>query len=814
MLRCSITLHNTNLTSLPAKIGQLKNLTELNLSSNKLTSLPAKIGQLKNLTELDLHGNNLTSLPAEISQLKNLTSLGLDGNPLKEPPPEIVRRGMEAVLAYLRGVKKEKIRNWVSKLLIVGEGGVGKTHLLYALGGEQPPDELETTHGIEIKPLGLSHPDKADIKMTLNCWDFGGQQIYHATHQFFLTDRSLFLLVWNARVGFEQSKLYYWLDTIKALAPDSPVLLVATHIDERDATLPYEDLKRKYPNIAGHWKVCCTKGDGISELANAIAQKASELPLMGQAWPAAWLDAAEAIRSKKQDNHITKAQLQEIMSAHNVVKKEQAVLARWMHDLGYILYFDEDQELKDTVLLDPQWVTNKISAVLECEAIIEGLGIFCQEHMDEVWSGIADPIMHERLLRLMEKFDLSYRIPDDPQDRSIVVERLKLDPPDYESRWDAILESAGCKEIGMKFDLQSTRPAGIPTWFIARAHRFTTSTHWRYGALFSDGPERKHLALVNAPPSERYVTLTVRGPSPHNFFALLKDGLELTLRRFPGLDIKRTIPCPGHNGGKCDHEFEFENLQRAIKYNQDKIQCPVTFKNIPITKLLFGLHRSTESDILKRIVELKEETKEGHEAILTESRELKGLAQRGFTSLFNAAQRLEESHCPNVFAIMLKGDQGWIQNVFGQKMQLQLYCQAPGHWHPMYTGGCYKIRQSAKWLKTMSPYIVKLAKVIKYAAPLAGPAAAFAEQFKHQLKMMEELAEKPGDDRDIGAAEMAEGIGKIGRLERAEGAPLRALRELLDKVDPRHDWGGLKKILTPEGHYLWLCEDHAKEYQV
>ena len=46
-----------------------------------------------------------------------------------------------------------------------------------------------------------------------------------------------------------------------------------------------------------------------------------------------------------------------------------------------------------------------------------------------------------------------------------------------------------------------------------------------------------------------------------------------------------------------------------------------------------------------------------------------------------------------------------------------------------------------------------------------------------------------------------------------EGAELRAVRKLLDEVDAKHEWGGLKKVLTPEGHYLWLCGEHAKEYK-
>mgnify|MGYP000526592220 CR=1 FL=1 len=46
------------------------------------------------------------------------------------------------------------------------------------------------------------------------------------------------------------------------------------------------------------------------------------------------------------------------------------------------------------------------------------------------------------------------------------------------------------------------------------------------------------------------------------------------------------------------------------------------------------------------------------------------------------------------------------------------------------------------------------------------------------------------------------------------GAPLRTLRVLLEEKDPQRTWGGLKRELTPEGHYLWLCEYHAARYRV
>ncbi|MDP7102733.1 MAG: hypothetical protein QGI88_07620 [SAR202 cluster bacterium] len=102
----------------------------------------------------------------------------------------------------------------------------------------EPVSELEvSTLGIEIshatndldprevRPFEVTHPTEPSVTMQLNTWDFGGQDIYHATHQFFLTERSLFVLVWNARYGYEQGKLYDWLDTIQAKAPKSLVLV-------------------------------------------------------------------------------------------------------------------------------------------------------------------------------------------------------------------------------------------------------------------------------------------------------------------------------------------------------------------------------------------------------------------------------------------------------------------------------------------------------------------------------------------------------------------------------------------------------------
>jgi internalin A len=47
----------------------------------------------------------------------------------------------------------------------------------------------------------------------------------------------------------------------------------------------------------------------------------------------------------------------------------------------------------------------------------------------------------------------------------------------------------------------------------------------------------------------------------------------------------------------------------------------------------------------------------------------------------------------------------------------------------------------------------------------------------------------------------------------ASGDELRLLRALLLKEDHSERWGRLKKYMTKEGHWLWLCSEHLKVYQ-
>ncbi len=774
-----LVLYGNKLSALPPELGQLTALQTLSLGNNQLSALPPVLSQLTALQNLYLQNNQLSALPPELGQLTQLKELVLSDNPLTSPPPEIVKQGVKAVLAFLREMEEAKEEQWISKMLLVGEGGVGKTSLVKVLKGEKFDPKEDKTHGILQETLELPHPEKNDITMELKTWDFGGQQIYHATHQFFLTERSLYILVWNARVGYEQSKLEYWLDNIHSRAPKSPILLVATHIDQHPADFPLTDLKYKYPQIVGSWEVSNLEKTGIEELRNAIAYAAAKLPLMGETWPATWLNAMDAVDAHA-DDYISPNEFNKILLDNEVEENDIPFLAELLHDLGVILYFQKDNRLKETVVLNPEWMTKNIFKVLDCEDIGDD-GIFKREHADAVWNEIGSWLQNQ-FLYFMEKFDLSYRIPDLYPFVSIIVERLSYEPKtDYLKLWNTKKDA---KQISMKFKLDTNIPPGIPTWFIARSHRFTTCNHWRLGALFADDEKHTHLGLVQAFPHDRCLTLIVRGPYPQNFFTLLKDGLDLTLDRFPGIDVKRTIPCPGHHGKPCTHEFIYEQLLKQVekKPEEELIRCPESIEDLKIHDLLFGLNPIKLIDDGELI---EEENKD----------KWNEQTQREFLKQSNDEQKKPETACPRVFTLIPSAPVKIDSKFSGERIKLQLYCEMPGLWHPAGDSGCYTFGNKPSFFHNLSLFLRKQGIPLNKILP--GSLTGSFENMNEELGFSKDLLEITNED--------------IGPIEIKE-SDVNILYKILDKLDKQHIWGGLKKILTPEGHYLWLCEDHTKEY--
>jgi internalin A len=232
------------------RFGALK----LDLSELGLRELPPSIGQLTQLEELDVSGNQLAALPETLKRLTRLQALYLHDNPRLGLLPEVLGPTWHEVVskkaqpAKPASILEYYFRSRVSrplneaKMILVGRGGVGKTSLVQRLVRSTFDPNEKKTDGIAITPW---HVEIGRDGVRLNIWDFGGQEIMHATHQFFLTKRSLYLLVLNAREGEQDANVEYWLRIIESFGGESPVIVVINKVKDHPFDLNRRGLQPK-----------------------------------------------------------------------------------------------------------------------------------------------------------------------------------------------------------------------------------------------------------------------------------------------------------------------------------------------------------------------------------------------------------------------------------------------------------------------------------------------------------------------------------------------------------------------------------------
>ena len=151
--------------------------------------------------------------------------------------------------------------------------------------------------------LGNAGQDEERV-ITLNIWDFEGQEINHQSHQFFLTQRSLYVLVVNGRREIRMNRIEYWLDTIRARAPGCKVLLVATECEDRTPTLDVARLRERYGLLLAPdplYMVGCQNDRNIPELRTELGRLATELELVPTEWPGSYKRVEAGIERLKGD---------------------------------------------------------------------------------------------------------------------------------------------------------------------------------------------------------------------------------------------------------------------------------------------------------------------------------------------------------------------------------------------------------------------------------------------------------------------------------------------------------------------------------
>ena len=601
----SLNLNCNNLTDV-SFLREVTQLTSLDLRFNKLTDISFLRG-LAGLTLLELNNNEIKEIPSWLTEKKleieielefDFGCINLHGNPIEKPPLEVAKQGNEAIRNYYTQIEVQgKEYLYEAKMLIVGEGESGKTTLAHKIENVDCPLPHidDRTKGITINTHAFAAKNKngaKDRNFQLNVWDFGGQEIYHATHRFFLSKRSLYVLVADNRK--DDTDFNYWLNIIELFAGDSPMIIVLNEKGEVQRSINKSELLGRYPesikqivqvNFKTHEEKDSQKREQrlkqIRKLIRHIEDNAEDLPHIGEPVPARWIEVRQAIESDTR-NYIYREQFDDICRTHNITQSPDiTTLLSYVHDLGIVLHFADNPLLRNRVILKPAWATNAVYRIFDNDVIKAKEGRFTRRDCADLWSDAEYNSMHDVLIELMKNFRLVYEIGN--TDNLVAPQMLPQNTPAYP--WDANNNSR------MQFRYDFFMPKGIFWQFVVTMYRYIENHAWvwRNGVVLKRGSTRAEV-IENL--FERRIYIRFSGPSIAEFRAIIADELNAISNTYHQLEYDKMIPCQcsGCIENPEPHFFRYSVLKkRQEARTKTTIECQITGEDVPLQALLEGL---------------------------------------------------------------------------------------------------------------------------------------------------------------------------------------------------------------------------------
>lgn len=367
-----------NLITDITQLSALTSLTYLDLSKNQITDL-SPLNLLTSLTYLDISENRITDLSPlrTLITSRKLQKLKLSGCPIVFPPKEVAEQGLDAIVSFFYDIEKfGEFKLYESKLLIVGEPGAGKTSIRKKLIDEN----FEIGEKAENETIGVHIYngwtfDISDIKFTANIWDFGGQERQYPLHQYFLDDKSVYVLLSDDRA--DNYHLDKWFTMIRLIGGEKAKIILV--LNQKERTSKSSNFSRKKYEDKGFDFVLFTLDlskdqEEFLTIRKHIQETLFKLDHVGQSLPK---NICEPIRNafnalKISDDYIPYERFEKICEEQNIHdQKDQEKALSYLATVGDVIHYKNDPVLKNLIILNPLWLIDAIYAVITCAEIDE-----------------------------------------------------------------------------------------------------------------------------------------------------------------------------------------------------------------------------------------------------------------------------------------------------------------------------------------------------------------------------------------------------------------------------------------------------------
>eukprot|EP00698_Gefionella_okellyi_P007712 TRINITY_DN1883_c0_g1_i4.p1 TRINITY_DN1883_c0_g1~~TRINITY_DN1883_c0_g1_i4.p1 ORF type:complete len:1335 (+),score=281.69 TRINITY_DN1883_c0_g1_i4:125-4129(+) len=283
-----------------------------------------------------------------------------------------------------------------TRLVLIGDGRVGKTCLLRRLRGESFLHKSSETDSLE---LGLWEPAGAD--MTFATYDCGGQQVYALTHSLFLQSKEpcVCLLVCNGQETSAQH-LSEWYSLIRAATPSCPIVIVSTHCEQQDAHQRQLQLPSSLAECEV-FKVSNLTGDGVDVLRTAVLRLATTVNSVMRLTVPMYKLMLDLQTSAKTLPLLPQSEIT-AKAAHRQISAKSLVKALSIfHHRSILFWF---RQVSDLVFLQPSYLIDVLRCLVSITpsaAALAAKGILTLSDLAQVWQSF--PVtLHTQLLKVTQ----------------------------------------------------------------------------------------------------------------------------------------------------------------------------------------------------------------------------------------------------------------------------------------------------------------------------------------------------------------------------------------------------------------------------
>jgi internalin A len=584
--------YNTQVSDL-SPIKDLAQLQILNVHNTQVSDL-SPVKDLTQLQILDVRNTRVSDLrplksiiqkriPVKWGTFDSRGGILVKNCPLTNPPIEIVQQGNEAILRYLE--EQERSGTFTlneARLLVVGQAGAGKTSLRTKIMDDQAdlPAEDKTTRGIDIETYQF--PTEAG-PFDLRIWDFGGQNIQHYAHQFFLSDSVVYALVRDERR--EDGGLNYWLNIISLLGKDSPVIIVQNQREGHgDDIKELAAIRKAFPNVQDPVKINLKRAGEADyrpfrDLKEAICSHAKRLPHVGRSYAASYKLLQDDLQAAGQNNHFIRLEdYEDICQQRGMTNRETMYdFLRSYHQLGVSLWFEHDLDLENYVFLKPKWIIDALFELLYDNNQRREQAIIDTQSVKNIWRGEEYRGMHGILLKLMRNFEMCYEMSGG--ERYLIPQNQP--PCDIEIR-----ESATATRVLFEYEFL---PKGFLTRLICRQHhRILEPNVWNNAVIFGEKDGATVLAYETY--DQNIIELIAEGTDKTQLLNETISQLDAIHKdsKFKNLQVKKWVPCTCRVCKTKDkpHYFDYDYLRGKIQRGAKQVECQKSFDDMLIKDIL------------------------------------------------------------------------------------------------------------------------------------------------------------------------------------------------------------------------------------